>query len=67
MHAQHMHTPACRMLCKVYSFRPYTEQLPPGGDSLKATLEKCVAAAVPKWFRVLDAKLLPEVNVRIII
>ena len=52
-----------RTLSELYSIGVFTEQLPPGNESLKGTLEKCVSAAVPNWFLVLNAQLLPQVNV----
>ena len=58
----HPHTPR-RTLCELFSFRPFADQLPPGSDSLKGTLEKCISVAVPSWFLVVDAQLLPQVNV----
>ena len=59
----HAHIITCRTLCELFSFAPFTEQLPPGNDSLKGMLENCISDAVPNWFRVLDAELLPEVDV----
>ena len=53
----------CRTLCELFSFGAFTEQLPPGRDTLKGTLEKCVTVAVSNWFLVVDAQLLPQVNV----
>ena len=58
---QHIH----RTMSELYSFSAFTDQLPPGNNSLKLTLEKCVTVAVPNWFLLLDAQLLPQVNVRL--
>lgn len=52
-----------RTLCELYSFGPFTEQLPSDSGSLKCTLEKCISVAVPNWFRLLDAQLRPKVDV----
>ena len=52
-----------RALCELYSFGPFTDQLPKGSGSLKTTLEQCVKAAIPNWFLVRRAQLLPQVNV----
>lgn len=55
--------PSHRTLSELFSFGAFTDQLPPGSDSLKGTLENCVSVAVPSWFLVLNAQLLPQVNV----
>ena len=52
-----------RTLRELFSFQPFTQQLPPGSGSLKEMLEKCIALAVPKWFVILDARMLPQVVV----
>ena len=52
-----------RTLCEMYSFESFVGRLPHDGRSLKEMLEKCITAAVPRWFVVQEAQVQPQVHV----
>ncbi len=59
----YIHQCPCRTLHELYTFRPFTERLPPGSGSLKKMLETCITVAVPVWFSAQEAQMQPQVQV----
>ncbi|XP_064406965.1 protein unc-13 homolog D-like isoform X2 [Halichondria panicea] len=51
-----------RILLQLYKFTPFVERLPEEKRSLSQLLEKSIQAAVPSWFLMLCAKLMPDQN-----
>ncbi len=54
-----------RILRELYSFRPFTFQLPEGERNLKEVLESCIQEATQSWFSITEAKTLPTVMVSV--
>ncbi len=55
------------ILLQLYKFTPFVERLPEEEQRLSQLLEKSIQVAVPIWFLVLCANLMPDQNVSALI